>query len=306
MEELTDAERAAIAASFPPGRRPVSKLRRRLLVGAVVVVNLAFVVVLFSPLLEYANRVSRWLAGDSGTGIELGILYSQSALVAFWAAFGGGRTLWRSLALVLGAIAAMWWIDHWDSADVRDFMPLVLLGPTWGLLLVARLLGLGLVRAPMRLRSLQPLQFSIADMLLWTTVVAVVSGLLRWLALDWSIISREMVGWDAWTVFFLWNVVAMAAMFLPLGRGRVILRILLLLLSLGAYLGMMEIFNGPGWGWGCFARLFEDEPIPIAPMAGWLIGSLWLIRLAGYRLAWQWRFGRDGKEFGIRKSEFGG
>ncbi|MGO8690866.1 MAG: hypothetical protein ACLQLG_14685 [Thermoguttaceae bacterium] len=298
-QELANAAPAPIAAPSPPGRRPVSKLRRRLLVGAVVVLNLTFVLVLCSPLLEYANHSSFRLFGFFGTGIELGFLYSQSALVAFWAAFGGGRTLWRSLAVVLAVIAALWLIGkpgfelNWGIlSDLRCYTPIVLLGPVWALLLIARLLGLGLVSTPDAPRTLQPLQFSIADMLLWTTVVAVVSGLLRWLALDWSVISREMVGWDAWRGFFFWGMVAMAAMFLALGRGHAILRILLLLLSLGAYLGMLEIIYGSGWDWGCFAGLFGEDPIPIGPMAGWLVGSLWLIRLAGYRLAWQWRFGR--------------
>ena len=176
--------------------------------------------------------------------------------------------------------------------DIRWYTPIVLLGPVWAFLLIARLLGLGLVSAPDAPRTLQPLQFSIADMLLWTTAVAVVSGLLRWLALNWRVISREMVGWEAWMGFFFWGMVAMAAMFLALGRGHAILRILLLLLSFGVCLGVMGIFYGTGWDRGCFAWLFEDSPTPLAPMAFWLVGSLWLTRLAGYRLAWQWRFGR--------------
>jgi hypothetical protein len=290
-QQPTYAEPAATAESLPPGRRPVSKLRRRLLVGSVVLVNLTFVVVLFSGLLR---RIVPTLAPpfrDFLAALLQGFPVSQGALVAFWAALGGGRTLWRSLAVVLGAIAAVWWMNRADPyPDLGETIEL--LAPTWGLLLVARLLGLGLVPSPNALRTLQPLQFTIADMLLWTTAVAVVSGLLRWLALDWGFLFMEAVEWYNWAGFSFVGLVAMATMFLALGRGRPLLRILLLPLSLAACMGMIEVIHIIIHG--------ETRPAPdlgfvaiiVASMAGWLVGSLWLIRLAGYRLAWQWRFKR--------------
>ena len=97
---------------WPPGRRPVSKLRRRLLVGTVVLVNLSVRGGLDLSIRRLTNRIDSRCFGIYATGIELGFLYSQSALVAFWAAFGGGRTLWRSLAVVLGVIAATWCINE--------------------------------------------------------------------------------------------------------------------------------------------------------------------------------------------------
>ncbi len=295
MEEHSDAETAATAQSPPPGCRPVSKLRRRLLVGSVVVVNLAFMVVLFYPPVGKDVLVAlRPLFGRFLRVFLVGFFLSQGALAALWAALGGSRALWRDLAVVLGVIAAVWWTCR-TGTYFRAYDAIELLCSVWGFLLVARLLGLGLVSTPDAPRTLRPLQFTIADMLLWTTAVAVISGLLRWLALDWSWLPMD---WYVWMGISVLGLVAIAAMFLALGRGCPLLRVLLLPLSVVACAGSMEVLCFINQGQPLSTPELENVAIIPASMALWLAGSLWLIRLAGYRLAWQWRFGRDGEEVG--------
>ena len=127
------------------------------------------------------------------------------------------------------------------GGGVQYAMPILLLGPAWGFLFVVRFLGLGLVPSPDAPRTLRPLQFTIADMLLWTTAVAMVLGLLRWLALDWSWVFRGAADWYNWTFLSLVGLVAMAAMLLALSRGHPLWRIFLLPLSLAAYMGLMDV-----------------------------------------------------------------
>jgi hypothetical protein len=40
--------------------------------------------------------------------------------------------------------------------------------------------------------------------------------------------------------------------------------------------------------WG----LFISRIICLSAMSGWLLASLMVVRLAGYRLTWRWRLGR--------------
>ena len=112
--------------------------------------------------------------------------------------------------------------------------------------------------------------------------------------------------WYVWMGISVLGLVAIAAMFLALGRGCPLLRVLLLPLSVVACAGSMEVLCFINQGQPLSTPELENVAIIPASMALWLAGSLWLIRLAGYRLAWQWRFGRDGEEVGIRNSEVGG
>ncbi len=296
-EEPAQAEPAAAADSPLPGRRPrpISNLRRRLLIAAAVIPNLTVLAVFFSPVFRY---IFSFLVRSPFIGLAaVALIFSQGALVAFWVVFGSGRPLWRSLAVVLGVVANTWVQQHRQSDFIQylaQHRAIPLLCAVWGFLVVARVLGLGLVRTPDARRTLQPLQFSIADMLLWTTALAVVLGLLRWLALDWHRVLGDMDRRGEWAFFVALALVAMAATFLALGRGRPLLRVLLLPLSLVACVGVMEAvcfiagqpFSSP--------RLSSDA-CGVSLMAGWLVGSLWMLRLAGYRLAWPWRFRRESK-----------
>ena len=291
-QEPAQAEPAAAADSPPPGRRPrpVSNLRRRLLIAGVVIPNLLLVAVFFSPVWE---RVVCFLGGPCAEVVSA-LIVSQGPLVAFWAAFGRGRPLWRSLAVVFGVMANAWYQQHRGTDFIQDFgqdFAVLLLGTIWGFLMLARLLGLGLVRTADARCTLRPLQFSIADMLLWTTALAVVLGLLRWLALDWDWLLGLAIDWGVWGILFPVAVVALAAMFFALGRGRTLLRAVLLPLSIVAGVGMLAVpalLRGQPYG---HLDLWNDAELVVFP-AAWLVGSLWLLRLAGYRLAWQWRFRR--------------
>jgi hypothetical protein len=116
---------------------------------------------------------------------------SQATLLAFWVMLGGGRFLWRVLPTVLGVVLYLWWFQRADSEWRMTIIGQVCI---WGvLLLIARLAGLELVRSSTLPSASQPFQFSIWDMLMWTTALAIVLSVLRCLPTDWFP-SRPMPG----------------------------------------------------------------------------------------------------------------
>ncbi|MGA2501975.1 MAG: hypothetical protein ABSH20_29895 [Tepidisphaeraceae bacterium] len=207
---------------------------------------------------------------------------SQAVLLALWAVLGGGRLLWRVLPAVLGAILYLWWFQRADN-EWRT----VVLGQIciWGpLLFVARLTGLELVRLSTRRTASRPFQYSIMDMLMWTTALAVVLAVLRALPKDW-LTSLHVRGQDAnFAVFFgSLALVAGAALYSSLGKGWLLARVSIVPLATGAGVyWMAETIPVLAW----YALLL------LGSSAAWLVGSLLLVRLAGYSLAWRWRFGR--------------
>jgi hypothetical protein len=206
---------------------------------------------------------------------------SQATLVALWAMMGGGKFVWRVLPTVLGVILCLWWFGkadrEWREVTFGQFC-------VWGpLLLVARFTGLELVRSSVQRSALRPFQFYIRDMLMLTTAFAVILSALRCLPTDWFQ-PRLMPGFMV--VFGSLAFVAASSLLCSLGRRWPLVRILGVPLAIivGAYLMVAaHIGNSSVW---YFAML-------LGLMAAWLVASLFLVRLAGYRLAWRWRFSRN-------------
>jgi len=80
--------------------------------------------------------------------------------------------------------------------------------------------------------------------------------------------------------------VAIATFYCALGGRWLAVRLLAVALSvaLGA-----RLFVASGVG----SRSDAYFAMLLADMAAWLLSTLWLIRLAGYRLDWKWRFRRS-------------
>jgi len=207
---------------------------------------------------------------------------SQGALVAIWAMLGRGKFLWRVLPTVLGAIVYLWLFQPADP----DWIPL-----TFGelcvvglLLAVARVAGLKIVKASTIPRAVGPTQFTIRDLLIWTTALAVVLSVLRCLPANWYLaLSRPLPG--AIVVFGCLTLVPLVALYCALGGRWLPVRLAAVPLAvyLGGYL-LAAARIGPS-STGYFAML-------LGLMAAWLLVSLWVVRLAGYRLAWRRRLQR--------------
>jgi len=204
---------------------------------------------------------------------------SQSALLALWVVLGGGRAVWRLLAVALGVIAYFIWIENlnreWLSTTLGE------LAACATVLVAARLAGLRLAipAEPLDVRG-RP-QFHIRDVLIWTAATALVLGLLRCVPDDRRLFPLIP---NIITVLGSLTVVATASIYAPLGKGRTATRVALALLAigLGSALLVASIRSHSFWYYVFLLSL----------MAAWIVGSLLVVRRAGYRLAWQWRFER--------------
>jgi hypothetical protein len=202
---------------------------------------------------------------------------SQAILFAFWVALGGGKFLWRVVPAVVGLVVYMWCFKTADQEWLITTM--VQLGIGVVLLLAGRVTGLELSKASDMPDDSRPFQFYVRDILAWTTALAVVLSALRCMTTDW-LFGRSMQ--NGFAIFGSVTFVAAASMFCSMGRRWMIVRIALLALSIGFGVVVLLRATGDNRMW-----LF---PAMLGLMAAWLCGSLFVVRLAGYRLTWRWRF----------------
>jgi hypothetical protein len=209
---------------------------------------------------------------------------SQATLLALWVALGGGRFLWRVVPAVLGVILYLWWFgranDEWRMIIFGQFCVSGLL------LLVARVMGLELVLSSAPRTTSRPFQFSVRDMLMWTTALAVILSLLRCLGRTWLTSMRVWNNGESVAVFGSLALVTDAALYCSLGGRWLLARILLVPLAIGLAAYWLKVAVHSMFSARHLALLF-------GAMAAWLLGSLCLARLAGYRLAWRWPFSRN-------------
>lgn len=219
-------------------------------------------------------KISGWL------DIPLVMLFpSQGALLGFWIALGGKRTSWRVLLTVGGIVAYLWCVG--TAPHVEAWSHGLLLVPSICivsvLLLLARFTGLRIVRgeAPCQQRP----QFSVRDALIWMTTFAILFGAIRWPSPLHQILD------DPDDVRFLMNlgicaIASLASFWVVLGRRRLILRIFALV-AVNAAASYSFTQTNPWLG-----------SLYLASEVAWIVGSLVVVRRAGYWLMWQWRFGR--------------
>ncbi len=228
-------------------------------------------------------------------GYRIKILGSQGCLLGLWAVLGGRLSPWRVVAVAVGTAAWGWFnflatpselpdvvlkFVDWDIPTERAFW-------TMGILLPARFAGLELSRATLgnKGRAGHP-QFSLWQALEWMTATAMFLGAVHYIS--------EAV--DYVTVVFRFNpiqwrmgieatstAVSFATLWLVLGRKSLLLRCTVLLLTISIGTAML-VWSGAWPRWDV-SRLLIYE-------AAWLSASLLVVRLAGYRLIWNWRFRR--------------
>jgi hypothetical protein len=250
----------------------VDTTRARRLVAALVVIHIV--------LHALAIWVVGWSASHSRTGLSYPFFVlgpSQGALLALWLVLGGGRMMWRVLPTVLGVVAYLWFFGNldfeWIGCTIGELIVCA------AILFVARLTGLEMVRPSDPRPAPRPFQFYLRDMFVWTTALAVFlsawkcfpahdSGAPRWLMLGFVVTALTLVSGTT--------------MFSGLGRGWIVARIFSLPLAIGIGTALI-VWNEPGNGAGVAWYL----AMLLGFMALWLVASLLVLRLAGYRLAWR-------------------
>jgi hypothetical protein len=207
---------------------------------------------------------------------------AQATLLAVWVALGGGKFVWRALPTALGTILYVGGFSYARNPWSEDwlFTAVATMGVSLAMLLLARWLGLRLARSCDSKPASGPFQFYIRDILLWTTAVAIVLSGWRCLPKDAFAFLQGAVPLLAFAGLIL---IVAAAMFAALGRGWIVARVLsppTAVVLTAKFLNATLPSPQPTW---YFA-------IMISLMLFWLLGSLLVLRLAGYRLGWRaWR-----------------
>ena len=215
---------------------------------------------------------------------------SQASLLAIWVAFGRGRLFLPVLPTVVGAVLYAWYFRH--SNDERLWFTINQLAVMTVFLLAARAAGVALVHRRDEPIPSRPLQFSIRDMLGWMTALAVMLGTLHYMPRDWFQFA-DMPVRIFLVLFGSLTLVAFGPIVLLLCDRWLLARLVLQPLTVGLSAALVLSRGGsePVW-YNCVVLGFMNL---------WLAGSLAVVRLAGYRLTWRWRFGRGTAACGFAK-----
>lgn len=259
--------------------------RRWILLGIVVSVNL---------LLECAAIGTEPFVGPHWliSYAVIAIPASHGSLLGFWAALGGRATPWRLVVAAVGAVAAMRLLAQSelmsDEPAMFVFLLLLQMGVVSLVLMIARFLGAELTdvrpdaAAPVA-PDRQWIQFSLGSLLSWTTAVAVLLATLHYLprtAFEDFFSDPAQIAILA-AILGAGTLIALGAVWITLGVRWPVGRYILLFLSSGIGIVVMSIVIG------------SDEVHTISIFCVTQIvcvtGSLWLVRLAGYRLIWRRR-----------------
>lgn len=259
----------------------------RLLITLLVVATVLVDVVAVSVVASMRGVPPAW--PHPGVIVLFALSMSQVSLAALWTGFGGRSLYWRVGGLMLSAV---FWSRYtaWIVAPERidDYASLygsLLLAQTIAILVplsMARLRGLKLVRegdvdcVDETTGDRTRMQFSLREMLSWTTTFAVVLGALR-CTVDYQLLPSYLGDWRDLTVLSLGNaLVALAALWAVLGTGKPALRAVMLVLATAA-----AITSGQ-------ALAHVDAVQPFAALCLLqvlcLTGSLCVLRVAGYQV----------------------
>ena len=207
---------------------------------------------------------------------------SQGYLLAIWTTLGGNKTYWRVMIAFICVIVYTWFnVDRYVGLTPTTFVT-----ETFNMgvvLLIARLMGLEIHRPDYseHKKTLKPYQYTIWHLMAWTTVVAVLLSCWRYLPQGYWFddfrfnLSRSDLSINLFIPgSFL--LVTLAATWLMLGEKCLFPRIALLpsIILFSAicvhYISRSHI-------------LFNEFCVVLSSVVAWIIGSLILIRLAGYR-----------------------
>jgi hypothetical protein len=226
-----------------------------------------------------------WTMGNCVGAVVFLAIPTQSALLGLWIAMGRRWAIpWRACLGIAIVAAAGFGLNHFNpnaaSHDYQLFvgeMCLAALG-----LLLARVAGLrlGHVAAPRAFHG--PLQFSLLDVFGWMTATAIILSFIQCLPAGTTLRylpTERTMG----TALAILTLIGFASIWVVFGRRWLALRCVLCAMLVGLASPIQTSLGGWGVSWFLFV---------FSVYAAWLIASLLVIRWAGHRLEWQWRFSR--------------
>ncbi|MGO8745805.1 MAG: hypothetical protein ACLQNE_07425 [Thermoguttaceae bacterium] len=175
---------------------------------------------------------------------------------------------------------------------------------------ILRIRGIRLVGLASSAERPGALQFSLLDVFGWITIVAGLLAVMRCLSRE--TIERYLASLDAIAVLMSVAVLFLCSICLVLGRRWLIVRALMCITVAGMCsipLGIcfknrqnniVQDWRSYVTGWS--TDYLVDAAVAIGVLTFWLIASLLVIRLAGYRLEWQ-HAGKQGIRHGERLAE---
>jgi hypothetical protein len=220
---------------------------------------------------------------------------AQVGLVAVWTGFGGRSLPWRILGLVLTiglwSRLVAWTLGspgyvHWTR--LLTTQSVAILVPLWA----ARLRGVRLARADSARLSLAtasgpgPLQFSLRYLLSWITVLAVILGLVQY-AVGFEELAVVPLS-ELWTIGLFplsHGGLVLAAFWVVAGKKRLWGRALVAIAATAATIAANHL-------WAGIEELWPYTGLCVLQML-WVVASLSVFRVAGYRLVRRGRAGRD-------------
>jgi hypothetical protein len=260
--------------------------RRWLLIGLVVTVNVSagLSIALFDP----TDGAVTWL-----NVALVALLPGQGTLLGIWAALGGKATPWRLVAAVVGVagcVRLMQAIDPQNQTGTWIFIAFAQMVPVATLLMVAHFLGTELT-VPSAFHPPQPgephprwAQFSLRSLFSWTTAMALLLGSLHCLlgeSLRWMFRDPEFIS-DLAAILCSGTLIGLGAIWLALGTRWPPARHAVLLVTTLSAIGVLCLRPG-------LSEEVEFVLVHCSAQVSWVIGSLLLVRLAGYRLVWRRR-----------------
>jgi hypothetical protein len=227
------------------------------------------------------NLFARWYAGSwhskvffMGARDSSYCMYAltscQGTLIAIWAALGGKPTPWRAILILVGIVVAAQFsgLYRYEEFIIPIYKMLLLMT----FLLVFRLIGLELELPPIELRHARPLQFSIWQLMVWTTVFTIAMS--AFCSLPKYVVHSFLERFQR--IQLLYTMIELgihlALIWFIFGQGRMIFRIFAIALAIGIA-KVINLYDFRGFIWE----------------AAWTIASLLVIRWAGYQMTWHWR-----------------
>ena len=217
-----------------------------------------------------------------GTCLSAALFSGQFGLVAVWAVVGVGRWYWRwpAMFVLAGLLAGVWTAiapsydsSRWTAALIMQSLAVVVICGVlrfFGFRL--RLLdSLGRI-ADGATTNLEPMQFQIAHVLVWTTALAIVMGIAK--ALDLLTADLFLGLYAAESTFIttlgvLSAMVIVVALWTALGQGSAVLRYVLLI--------CIALATGGGTGWYCDWKYRNTR-----------MGAVWSNIDRWYEIGWWW------------------
>lgn len=269
---------------------------RWVLVGLLVVATVLVDLVVWSIVLSKSEPGRPPPALVEVAEIVLWLLaFAQVSLVAVWVGFAGTSLPWRLVGLII--VIALWAaLEAMTRGPAGPFhtsfqtygtvsllaQAITVLGP----LVIARLAGVRLgtttdvLSPPEAPGNRRRWQFSLGYLFSWLTVVAVTLGLLNWTIDYHQVVPLTFLLWEETMALSLAGAaIALPAVWTALGTGRPAWRLGLLcvttLTAMAIYTLWIEVDPWPDAILVCFVQVL------------WLLASLGVCRVAGYRIAFR-------------------